>query len=61
MDSQLLSSLVRAISHTSDEVKCTSALGVQHIASKDLSLSEMKVSRCPSHFIQAVTCLQITL
>uniref|UniRef100_A0A1I8EAD8 TOG domain-containing protein n=1 Tax=Wuchereria bancrofti TaxID=6293 RepID=A0A1I8EAD8_WUCBA len=43
MDVPLLSSVVRATNHPANEVKCVAALGIHHIASRKLSINEMKV------------------
>uniref|UniRef100_A0A8R1U018 TOG domain-containing protein n=1 Tax=Onchocerca volvulus TaxID=6282 RepID=A0A8R1U018_ONCVO len=43
MDVPLLSSVVRAINHPDNEVKCVVALGIHHIASRKLSINEMKI------------------
>ncbi|EFO26464.2 hypothetical protein LOAG_02023 [Loa loa] len=43
IDLPLLSSVVRAINHPVNEVKCVSALGIHHIASRKLSINEMKI------------------
>ncbi|VIO91325.1 Uncharacterized protein BM_BM6680 [Brugia malayi] len=43
MDVPLLSSIVRATNHPANEVKCVAALGIHHIASRKLSINEMKV------------------
>ncbi|KAL4003546.1 HEAT repeat family protein [Acanthocheilonema viteae] len=43
MDVPLLSSVVRAINHPINEVKCVAALGIHYIASRILSINEMKV------------------
>ncbi|MCP9259641.1 hypothetical protein DINM_002573 [Dirofilaria immitis] len=43
MDVPLLSSVVRAINHADNEVKCVAALGIHHIALRKLSINEMKI------------------
>ncbi|KAK6101449.1 HEAT repeat family protein [Brugia pahangi] len=43
MDVPLLSSIVRSTNHPANEVKCVAALGIHHIASRKLSINEMKV------------------
>lgn len=43
VDTVLSSAVARAVNHKSNEVKCVAALGVQHIASKELSLCDLKV------------------
>ncbi|VDN19735.1 unnamed protein product [Gongylonema pulchrum] len=42
MDTSLLSTVVRAINHSSSDVKCVAALAVHHISARKLTVNEMK-------------------